>query len=378
MTRPRLYMVVNEDRFFLSHRKEIAVEAQNRGYDVLVVCKDTGRRKEVEDLGLRMLDMPINPTGTALREERLTYKFLLKLYRRDKPDLVHHVGLKNILWGGLAAKRAKVPGVVNAVSGLGVLFSGKKPGMMARMVMSVIKYSCHREGLTVIFQNHEDKHLFLRHNIVRYDQCSFIKGSGVDLDRLAYTPDPGGQPIRIIFTARMVKEKGILVLIEAAERLRSEMEGKAEFLLCGDLSANPKAISKEELESLCDGHYIQWLGYRSDVRELLAKSHIMAFPSYYREGVPKSLIEACAIGRPIVTTLSYGCKDTVVDGENGFLIPTHDSESLAERLRMLINDADLRQRMGIKGREKAEREFSLTDVVERHIAIYNALCGRNV
>ena len=156
------------------------------------------------------------------------------------------------------------------------------------------------------------------------------------------------------------------------------MEGKAEFLLCGDLSANPKAISKEELESLCDGHYIQWLGYRSDVRELLAKSHIMAFPSYYREGVPKSLIEACAIGRPIVTTLSYGCKDTVVDGENGFLIPTHDSEALAERLRMLINDADLRQRMGIKGREKAEREFSLTDVVERHIAIYNALCGRNV
>ena len=159
---------------------------------------------------------------------------------------------------------------------------------------------------------------------------------------------------------------------------KQEMEGKAEFLLCGDLSANPKAISKEELESLCDGHYIQWLGYRSDVRELLAKSHIMAFPSYYREGVPKSLIEACAIGRPIVTTLSYGCKDTVVDGENGFLIPTHDSESLAERLRMLINDADLRQRMGIKGREKAEREFSLTDVVERHIAIYNALCGRNV
>lgn len=369
-------MVVNEDRFFLSHRKEIAVEAQNRGYDVLVVCKDTGRRKEVEDLGLRMLDMPINPTGTALREEWKTYRFLLKLYRHDKPDLVHHVGLKNILWGGLAAKRAKVPGVVDAVSGLGVLFSGKKPGMMARIVMSVIKYSCRREGLTVIFQNHEDQNLFTRHHIVREDQCAFIKGSGVDLNRLAYTPDPGGSPIRIIFTARMVKEKGILVLIEAAERLRSDMEGKVEFILCGDLSANPKAISRAELESLCDGHYIQWLGYRSDVRQLLEQSHIMAFPSYYREGVPKSLIEACAIGRPIVTTLSYGCKDTVVDGENGFLVPTHDSVALAERLRLLIDDADLRVRMGRKGREKAEREFSLTDVVKRHIEIYNGLCGR--
>jgi glycosyltransferase involved in cell wall biosynthesis len=369
----KLYIIVNEDRFFLSHRKDIALEAQKAGFDVTVVCKDTGRIGEVTALGLKVTELPINPTGTNLKEEWKTYRFLKKLYKEERPDIVHHVGLKNILWGGLAAKRAMVHGVVNAVSGLGVLFSDKKPSLMTLAIMAVIKYANHRDNLSVIFQNHEDQNLFLRHHIVKANQCDFIKGSGVDLEQFAYTPDPGGDVIRVIFTARMVKEKGILVLIQAAEELRQELCDKLEFLLCGDLSANPKAISREELERLCDGKYIQWLGFRSDVHDLLAKSHIMAFPSYYREGVPKSLIEACAIGRPIVTTSWYGCKDTVDDGENGFLIPVKDSHTLAERIAQLAKDPVLRQAMGKKGRKKAEKEFSLQNVIDKHLAIYRRL-----
>lgn len=366
-------MVVNEDRFFLSHRKEIAVRARQSGYDVLIVCKNTGRRAEVEALGLRMLEMPINPTGANIREELKTFLFLLRLYRKRKPDIVHHVGLKNILWGGLAARLCKVPGVVNAVSGLGVLFSGEKPGLRTRVVMSVMKFSNHREQISVIFQNHEDMDLFVRHHIVAREHCDFIKGSGVDLNLFAYTPEPDDGQVRVIFTARMVKEKGMEVLIEAAEMLREEMQGRVKFWLCGGLSNNPKAIKRDELERLCDGKYIEWLGYRSDVRELLAQSHIMAFPSFYREGLPLSLIEANAIGRPIVTTRWYGCKDTVDDGVNGFLIPVKDSRALAEKLRILINDRQLRISMGRKGREKAEHEFSIDDVVKKHLDIYQRL-----
>lgn len=371
---PSLFMVVNEDRFFLSHRKEIAVRAQKAGYDVLIVCKDTGQRRDVEALGLKMLEMPINPTGSNIREELKTFWFLYRLYKKRKPDLVHHVGLKNILWGGLAARLAKVHGVVNAVSGLGVLFSGEKPGLRTRVVMSLMKYSNHRDNISVIFQNYEDMDLFVRHNIVSRKHSAYIKGSGVDLAEFAYTPEPEGEEVRVIFTARMVKEKGIEVLIEAAEMLRSEMEGRVKFWLCGGLSNNPKAIKQEELERLCDGKYIEWLGHRKDVRDLLAQSHIMAFPSYYREGLPLSLIEATAIGRPIITTRWYGCKDTVDDGVNGFLIPVKDSRTLANKLRVLINDRQLRLVMGIKGREKAEREFSIENVVRKHLAIYNRLC----
>ena len=178
--------------------------------------------------------------------------------------------------------------------------------------------------------------------------------------------------IHVIFTARMVREKGTLILIDAAEELRKEYENKVDFWLCGKLSDNPNALSEEELRSHCDGNYIQWLGLRKDVKELLQQASIVAFPSYYREGVPKSLIEACATGRPIVTTNSIGCKDTVEDGVNGFLIPIKDSHALAEKLRVLIDDPELRQKMGKASRLKAEREFSLDDVIKKHLEVYQS------
>ncbi len=367
----KLLIVVNEDRFFLSHRKDIALRAQLEGFDVTIVCKDTGRGHEVTALGLPMVDMPINPTGTNLKEELSTLLFLWRLYRMERPDIVHHVGLKNILWGSLAAKFAKVGGVVNAVCGLGVLFAGDQSSLMARMVMKVMAFANHGMNVSEIFQNKDDMQLFISQGIVDASQCDFVKGSGVDLTTFTNVPKPVGGKYRIIFTARMVKEKGVITLIEAAEKLRQEFGDKVEFLLCGDLSNNPDGIKKEELENRCDGVYLQWLGYRKDVKDLLMSSHIMAFPSYYREGLPLSLIEACAVGLPIVTCDSIGCRDTVDDGVNGFLIQPRDSDALADKLRILLLDSSLRETMGKKGREKAEKEFSLKKVVDKHIEIYN-------
>ena len=155
-----LLMVVNEDRFFLSHRKDIALAAQKEGWNVKIVCKDTGQRKDVEALGLEMIELPINPTGMNLREEFRTWRFLYNLYKKNREAVVHHVGVKNILWGGLAAKFVKVKGVVDAVSGLGVLFSGEELGLKAKAVLSVMKFSNHRKNVALIFQNqdHEFRH----------------------------------------------------------------------------------------------------------------------------------------------------------------------------------------------------------------------------
>lgn len=368
-----LLMIVNEDRFFLSHRKDIAVAAQKAGWEVTIVCKDTGQRKDIEALGLKMIDLPINPTGTNILQELKTCKFLYTLYKNNRDAVVHHVGLKNILWGGLAARLAHARGVVNAVSGLGVIFSGEKMGMMAKGILEILKFSHHRKGVKVIFQNKEDKDLFLGRRIVNESQCVFIKGSGVDLNVFKYVPEQESDKLKVVFSARMVKEKGIIELIDAAEILRQEYESRLEFWLCGRLADNADAISKEELESRCDGQYIKWLDFQKDMKGVLERSHIMAFPSYYREGVPKSLIDACAVGRPIVTTNSIGCKDVVDDGVNGFLIPIKDSHALAEKLRILIEDKNLRIKMGKAAREKAEREFSLDKVVEKHLEIYVSL-----
>lgn len=369
----KLFIVVNHDWFFISHRKAVAVAAMNAGWDVTIVACDTGCFADIQALGLKTVDLPINATGMNPREEWRTFSFLRELYKKEMPDVVHHVGLKTILWGGLAAKLTHVKGVVNAVSGLGIMFSEGKISFTSRGILAVLRYSHNRNGIRVIFQNHEDESLFLNNHITERENVVFIKGSGVDLNDFDYTPIPDTEPIRIMFTGRMVREKGIITLWEAAQKLRAEFEGKVEFLLCGKLSDNPKAMKKEEIEMLCDGKYFQWLGHRSDVKELLKQCHIVAFPSYYREGVPKSLIEATAIGRPIVTCNSIGCKDTVEEGVNGYLIPVQDSNALADKLRTLIKDAALRRKMGEASRKIAERDFSLSTVIKKHLEAYNAL-----
>lgn len=369
----KLFIVINHDWFFLSHRQEIAVAAQKDGWDVTIVCCNTGKFEEIHSLGLKTINLPINATGMNLFEEWKTFSFLRRLYKKEKPDVVHHVGLKTILWGGLAAKITKVRGVVNAVSGLGVLFSGDKPSLTARGILAVMRFSNKREGVRVIFQNHEDEALLLNNHVTTPQNVVFIKGSGVDLNRFAYVPVPDTNPIRVMFTGRMVREKGVIILADAAEKLKNDYEGKVVFLLCGKLSDNPKAINKEDMESLCDGEYIQWLGHRDDVKELLGLCHIVAFPSYYREGVPKSLIEATAIGRPIITCNSIGCKDTVEDGVNGYLIPPKDSASLAEKLKLLFDNPDMRKKMGENSRKIAERDFSLEVVIKKHLETYDSL-----
>jgi hypothetical protein len=369
----RLFIVVNVDWFFLSHRKGIALSAQKNGYDVTVVTKDTGKKQYIEALGLKVIDLPMNRSGQNIIEELYTCWFLYRLYRREKPDIVHHVGLKTILWGTLAAKLAKVHGVVNAVSGLGIFFSEENTSLVSKLLPRVLRFSHHRKNLAVIFQNEEDKGLFLKNRIIKEEQAFMIKGSGVDLNQYCYTSELESQKIKVLLTARMIVEKGVFVLVDAALKLKEKYRDKVEFLLCGGLDDNPKAIKEEELKSVCDGRYIQWLGYRTDVLELLKSCHIVAFPSYYKEGLPKSLIEAAAVGRPIVTTNSIGCKETVVDGYNGYLIPVKDSDTLAEKLNLLFEDENLRQNMGRNSRILAEKDFSIENVIHRHLEIYSQL-----
>ena len=210
---------------------------------------------------------------------------------------------------------------------------------------------------------------------MREEQCAFTNGSGINLKDYDYTLEPSEGLIKVIFTARMVEDKGTLVLIDAAKKLEKEYKGKVQFLLCGGLDTNPNGITKDMLLSQCDGEYIQWLGHRKDILDLLKQSHIMAFPSWYREGLPKSVIEAEAIGRPVVTTDSVGCRDTVVDGKNGFIIPIKDSEALAVALKKLMDDSDLRKTMGRNARAFAESKFDIKDVIKVHLDVYESVLG---
>lgn len=369
----KLLLVINEDRFFLSHRSRIALLAREKGWNVTIVTKDTGRRKEIEDMGFKYLELPINPTGMNLFQELKTYRFLFQLFKKNKDSIVHLVGLKNMLWGGLASNFARSKGVLYAVSGLGTLFGENRSAIISGAINRLLKVAMRRKNVAVIFQNHEDEKLFKDKGITKNCFLFFIKGSGVDLEKYSPGVDRNNNPLIIIFTARMLREKGVEDLIAAAEILRGKYEGQIQFLLCGDLSENPNALTRQELENLTDGSYIQWLGHREDIPELLRKADIMCFPSYYREGVPKSLIEASAAGLPIITTDSVGCKDTVENKKNGYLVSAHSPGEIAKALRKLIENPEKRRTMGLRSREIAERDYDVEAVANKHLEIYNLL-----
>jgi glycosyltransferase involved in cell wall biosynthesis len=371
----KLFIVVNVDWFFLSHRKEIAIEAQKRGFDVTIVAHNTGRKEEIKALGLKYIDMPMSKSGKNIFQELYTLLFLIFLYKKKKPDVIHHVAIKTILYGTLAAKIVHSNGIVNAASGLGIFFSKDNPSILSRLVVGVLRFSHKQNNLFVIFQNDEDKVLFLDNKIIRDDQAYKIKGSGINLKIFKYVAEQNDSKISVLFASRMIKEKGVFELVEAAKQLKEKCQHQIQFLLCGWIDDNPNSLTKDEVDQISDGRYIVWLGYRTDVQKLLERVHIVVFPSYYREGLPKFLIEACAIGRPIVTTDSVGCRDAVIDGYNGYLVPVKNSNTIADKLKILIEDQSLRMVMGINSRKLAEKYFSIEHVIERHLEIYNKLAN---
>ena len=369
--RKKILLVVNNDWFFLSHRKDVAVGALNAGYDVTIVTRNNGHFDAIHSLGLKTIELQMNPTGMNPVEELKTLWFLIKLYKREKPDIVHQVGPKVNLWGTLAARIAGVPAVVNAVSGLGVIFDGKST--ISKFMPTLYKW-IHRgkKNLQVIFQNDEDKGIYLKNGIVKEKQCRFIMGSGINLDEYVYTPEPEFGRIKLLFTARMIKEKGVYQIIEAAHSLYTDYKGKIQFVLCGGLAEEGRTnyIPEEDLHPFEDTKYFIWLGLRNDVLEQLKSCHIFIFPSYYREGLPKSCIEANAVGRPIITTDNVGCRDTVINEFNGYIIPTEDSMALVDRIKKLVNDKELRIRMGKNARQYAEEHFDIKNVVKLHLDFY--------
>lgn len=370
----KLFIIVNIDYFFLTHRKNVAIAAKNAGYNVTIVTANSGQLHCIEELGFRAINLPMSRTGMNIMEELRTLLFLIRLYRKEKPDIIHQVGMKVILWGTIAAKLTHIPGVVNAISGLGRFFDKEHKNVLSRIIVAILKWSHRQSNLLCIFQNNDDWNMYAEHGIINYTQGRYIKGSGVDLNIFSYFPEPNEGKLKVVLTARMIESKGILTLTDAAELLRFKYESNVIFQLIGWLDPeHPEAITEEKLKEVCDGNYIQWLGRRDDVIELLRQCHIVALPSYYMEGLPKSLIEANAIGRPIITSNSVGCRDTVIDGYNGFLIPPKDVEALAQKLDILLSNAKLRQEMGRNARHYAEENFSIETVNEKHLDIYNEL-----
>lgn len=367
----RLLIVVNDAAFFLSHRLPIALGALQAGYDVHVATPEDGNVAKICREGLSWHSITLSRRGTAMAGEAQTIQSLVRLYRDIRPSLVHHVTAKPILYGGIAARIAGVPSVVHAISGLGYTFiseSRRARAMRAGMRVGYAIATSH-PNCAMIFQNEDDRRMFGRW--IRTKNFVLIRGSGVDRKVFAARALPNASVPLVVLPARMLWDKGVGELVESARVLRNRGV-PARFALVGGIDdGNPSAIPLSTIETWSREGVVEWWGHREDMAAILEQASVVCLPSY-REGMPKALLEACTIGRPIVTTDVPGCRDVVAGRAFGLLVPPRDVTSLTEALESLLSDRARREKMAAAAVE-ASPEFSIDEVVAQTLDLYRRL-----
>ena len=369
MKNKKILFLVNFDSFFISHRLPIAKEAIKKGYEVHLACQFTKSQDYIESLGIKTHSLEIGITNNiALELSKIS--ILRNLLINVSPDILHSITIKPIIYSGILLKTFKNKiKFISAISGLGSMFIGDSLSSHLRKFFFTLAYRlAFNNKVHVIFQNNDDKIFFIRKKILKNFQCHLIKGSGVDLNKFHYEVESISS-IKVIFLGRLLKDKGITEFIDSA-RLTRNIHPEIKFFVVGDSDYNnPSSISNEQILSWKDEGIVEFLGYKKNINEILRKANIVVLPSY-REGLPKVLIEAASTGRSVVTTNVPGCRDAIINNKTGLLVPVKDSEALHKAIVRLALNNDLRLKFGKNGREFAEMEFSIDDVVRKHFHLY--------
>lgn len=369
----KLLFVVNTPEFFLSHRLPIALAARKAGYEVHIATADGEAAREFSFLGLTHHTVAIARSGQNPLTELNSIVSLYQLFRDLKPDIVHLITIKPLLYGGIAARLAGVSAVVAAVSGLGTVFVAQSVAAKARRVLVswLYRVAFRQRSLAVIFQNPDDRDGLLAVGALKKDQVRMIRGSGVNLANYSYVPELRGTPVAVM-AARLLRDKGVHEFIEAARLLKSRGVYVVMRLIGDPDPGNPTSVAQCEVDGWSTEGTIEWLGYRTDIAQQYKVANIVCLPSY-REGLPKGLVEAAACGRAVVTTDVPGCRDAITPDVTGVLVPVKNASALAGAIQMLVEKPARRISMGKAGRELAEQEFSIDRIVEQHLAIYREI-----
>jgi len=367
----RILFFITEDWYFWSHRLPIARAARDAGFEVLIATRVGQHKARIEKEGFKLIPIGLARKSRNIFKEFLSLFEIVKIYRREKPDIVHHVAVKPVLYGAWAARISGISSVVNALAGLGFIFvaQGLKASIFKKLIIIAYRTAFSAKNTIGIFQNPEDLTSFVDAGILKSEKAVLIRGSGVDTSQFISLPEPICIPT-IVLASRMLWDKGVADFVEAARILQKDGI-KCRMALVGNPDPeNPASLTEETLRGWHSERIVEWWGYKDDMPEVLSKAHIIALPTTYGEGVPKILIEAASCGRPIVATDVPGCREIVRHNENGFLVPPRDPKSLADALRILIKDTKLRAKMGRRGREIVEAEFSEDIVVKQTMEVY--------
>ncbi|MGB7597780.1 MAG: glycosyltransferase family 4 protein [Gallionella sp.] len=364
---PKVLFFVTEDWFVCSHWLPLILAARDAGYDTAVVTQTNKHADQIRAHGIRVIPFEISRRGSNLIFEFMTVLRLFGIYRKEQPQLVHHIAMKPMLYGSLVARLVGVPHIVNWVAGMGWLFVSNN--RRAKILQSVVRKALGMllRRTSVIVENRDDQTIISSLGIADHD-IHLVRGAGVDTLAYAPTPEPDGDKL-VVLPARMLWNKGVGEFVAAGQQLR-QRGVTARFVLVGEPDeGNPASVSPEQLLAWQNEGVVEWWGRREDMPLVYAQSHIVCLPSY-REGLPKSLLEAASCARPIVATNVPGCRDVVRGGDNGLLVEPRDAAVLANALARLLADPELRLRMGQRGRERVLNEFSQEGIVAQVLAIY--------
>lgn len=377
--KPKLMIALNTAWNLVNFRAGLIRALVAAGYEVVAVAPDDEYSPKLAALGCRFVPLPMDNKGVNPGRDLLLLFRFVQVLRHERPDVYLGYTVKPNIYGSIAAHLLRIP-VINNVAGLGTAFV--KQNWLTKVVRALYMISLSRSA-KVFFQNDEDRDMFITEGLVREELTGRLPGSGVDLERFSAVPLPssidGAQDkIRFLLIARMLREKGVAEYVEAARGLKNKFPN-AKFCLLGFLDVqNPSAISREQMAEWVAEGVVNYLGSSDDVRKEIGVSDCVVLPSYYREGTPRSLLEAAAMGRPIITTDTIGCRDVVDDGLTGYLCDPRDAEDLAGKMvRFLEMSGDERVVMGLAGRAKIEQEFDERIVIDRYLeAITNVVPTR--
>jgi glycosyltransferase involved in cell wall biosynthesis len=330
-----------------------------------------GYESRISGLGVWFKRLPIKKKGLNPLSDLKLFYLLWCWYRNEKPDIVHHFTIKPVIYGSLAARLAGVPKIINTVTGLGYVFTGNNIKLIRLLVRQLFRLGIFCADYT-FFQNSDDRRYLIGNSLYR-DKTDLLPGSGVDCDRFAPRdlPENGkGSSVTFLLVARMLKEKGIYEFAEAAGKMR-EMSSQVHFQLLGERDqSNPNVIPGQVLDRWQRQGIIEWLAAVEDVRPVIAAADVVVLPSYYREGIPRSLLEAAAMGKPIITTDSIGCRETVDNRRTGLLVPAKDVDALVSAMTWMVDHPRQRESMGKAGRQKMLKQFDEKIVINRILEEY--------
>jgi glycosyltransferase involved in cell wall biosynthesis len=372
----KVILVANTDWYLYNFRRSLAHFLREQGFSVTLVSPAGKFVNQLEEDGFRWVEWSLGRQTIAPWRELPALLALVKIYRKEHPDLIHHHTIKPVLYGSLAARLARAPAVVNSVTGRGYVFLSKdsKASLLKWVALPFYRMAFSHPRQAAIFENDEDRQYFIQEKLITAEHTRLIAGVGVDTDRFVPAPEPQGTPV-VLLSSRMLWDKGVGVLIEAARKLRQTTAVRVALVGAPD-PGNPASISEEQLQAWVTEGLIEWWGWQSDMNAVYQCSHIVTLPTMYGEGVPTVLLEGAACGRPLVATDMPGCRDIVQDQINGLIIPPDDPAALADALGKLLADPVLRGRMGTASRQLVLQKFTVNCVNRSTLSVYQELLNQ--